>query len=56
MVTYNGTLIRLGTDFSAETLHDKREWNDILRILKDKNCQPRIFYPVENDPSDMKEK
>ena len=24
-----------------------REWNDIFKILKDKNFQPRILYPVK---------
>ena len=34
-------------DFSAETLHTRREWSDIFKILKDKNFQPRIPYPVK---------
>ena len=33
--------------FSVETLQDRREWNDILKILKDKNCEPRIPYPAK---------
>ena len=32
---------------SAETLQAQREWNDILRILKDENCHPRIPYPAK---------
>ena len=35
MITYKGMPIRLSADFSEETLE---EWNDILKILKDKNC------------------
>ena len=34
-------------DFLAETLQARREWNDIFKILKDKNFQPRILYPVK---------
>ena len=45
--TYKGTPIRLSADFSAETLKASRERNDILKIMKDKNFQPRILYPVK---------
>ena len=41
--SYKGTPIRLSVDFSAETLA-RREWDDIFKVLKKKNCQPRIFY------------
>ena len=39
--------MRLSADFSAETLQARREWNDKRRILKDKNCQPRILYTAK---------
>lgn len=38
MVTYKGIPIGLSTGFSAETLQAREDWNDILKILKDKNC------------------
>ena len=38
--------IRLSLDFSRETLQDRRKWNDIFKILKDKNFQLRILYPM----------
>ena len=46
-MNYKVTPIRLSADFSAETLQSKREWNDILKIFKDKNCQPRRLYPAK---------
>ena len=46
MIIYNGTPIRLLADFSAETLQARREWHDILKILKGKNLQCRILYPA----------
>ena len=46
MVTYKRISIRPSTGFSAETLQARGEWNDILKILKDKNCQFRILYKV----------
>ena len=32
------------TDLSAETLQTRREWQDIFKILKGKNLQPRFLY------------
>uniref|UniRef100_A0A9L0RQE2 Uncharacterized protein n=1 Tax=Equus caballus TaxID=9796 RepID=A0A9L0RQE2_HORSE len=46
-ITYKGTPIRLSADVSAETLQARRKWNDIVKILKHKNFQPRILYPVK---------
>ena len=43
-ITYKGTPIRLTTDFSAETLQARREWHDIIKVLKGKNRQPRLLY------------
>ena len=45
-VTYKGTPIRLLADFSAETLQSRREWHDILNVMKGKILQPRILYPA----------
>ena len=45
-VTYKGTPIRLSADFSAETLQARREWHDILSMMKGKNLQPRLLYPA----------
>ena len=41
-----GIPIRLSADFSAETLQPRREWHDILEVMKGKNLQPRILYPT----------
>ena len=45
-VTYKGTPIRLSADFSTETLQSRREWHDILNVMKGKNLQPTILYPA----------
>ena len=45
-VTYKGTPIRLLADFSAETLQARREWHDILNVMKGKNLKPRLLYPA----------
>ena len=43
-VTHKGNPIRLTADLSAETVQARREWQDILKVLKQKNLQPRLLY------------
>ena len=43
-VTYKGSPICLTADLSAETLKARREWQDIFKVLKGKNLQPRLLY------------
>ena len=38
--------IRLSADFSTEMLQAKRELQNIFKVLKQKNVQPRILYPA----------
>ena len=43
-VTYKGNPICLTADLSEETLQARREWQDIFKVLKGKNLQPRLLY------------
>ena len=43
-VNYKGSPIRLPADFSKETLQARKQWQDISKVLKGKNLQPRILY------------
>ena len=45
-VTYKGNPICLTGDLSGETLQARREWQDIFKVLKEKNLQPRLLYPT----------
>ena len=45
-ITYKGIRIRLTADLSAETLQARREWQDIFKVMKGKNLQPRLPYPA----------
>ena len=45
-ITYKGIPIRLTADLSAETLQARREWQDIFKMMKEKNLQPRSLYPA----------
>ena len=45
-ITPKGIPIRLTADLSAETLQARREWQDIFKVMKEKNLQPRLLYPA----------
>ena len=45
-ITYKGIPIRLTADLSAETLQARRNWQDIFKVMKGKNLQPRLLYPA----------
>ena len=45
-ITYKGSLIRLTADLSAETLQARRERQDIFKVMKGKNLQTILLYPV----------
>ena len=33
-------------DLSIETLQARSKWQDILKVMKEKNLQPRLLYPA----------
>ena len=37
---------RLTANLSAETLQARREWQNIFKVMKGKNLQPRLHYPT----------
>ena len=45
-ITHKGMPVRLKADLSAETVQARREWQDISKVMKEKNLQPRLFYPA----------
>ena len=47
-MTYKEKPIRVTVDLSAETLQVRKEWQDIFKVLKGKNLQPRLLYPGKN--------
>ena len=38
--------ISITADLSIETLQARREWQDILKGMKEKRLQPRLLYPA----------
>ena len=45
-ITHKRIAIRITADLSTETLQTRREWQDILKMMKEKNLQPRLLYPA----------
>ena len=45
-ITHKGIPIRIIAGLSIETLQARREWQDILKAMKEKNLQPRLPYPA----------
>ena len=42
--THKGIPIRITADLSTETLQARRGWQDILKVMKEKNLQARSLY------------
>ena len=47
-ITCKGIPIGITADLSIETLQARREWQDILKVMKEKNAQPTLLYPARN--------
>ena len=44
-ITHKGIPIKITADLSIETLQARREWQDILKVMKEKNLQLRYTVP-----------
>ena len=45
-ITHRGIPIRITADLSIETLQTRREWRNILKVMKKKNLHPKLLYPA----------
>ena len=54
-ITHKGNPIRITVDLSIETLKARREWQDILKVMKKKNLQLRLLSQ-QGSHSNMNEK
>ena len=43
-ITHKGLPIRIKANLSIETLKARRELQDIFKVMKEKNVQPRLLY------------
>ena len=46
-VAYKRIPIRLSADFSKETLQARRDWQEVLKVLKSEDLHPRLLYPAK---------
>ena len=47
-ITHKGIPIRITADLSIETLQARREWQDILKVMKEKNITTQITVPSKD--------
>ena len=45
-IIHKGIPIRITADLSIEILQARREWQEILKVMKEKNLQSRLLYPA----------
>ena len=45
-ITHKGIPKRITADLTIETLQARREGQDILKVMKENNLQPRLLYPA----------
>ena len=46
LVTYRDIPIRLSADFSKETLQARKDWQEVFKVIKSKDLQPRLLSPA----------
>ena len=46
-LTYKGVPVRLSVDFSTETLHARRGWREVFKVMKGKDLHLRLLYPAK---------
>ena len=45
-LNHKGIPTRITADLSIETLQARMGWQDILKVIKEKNLQPGLLYPA----------
>ena len=50
-ITHKGVPIRITADLSIETLQARMEWQNMLKVMKEKNPQPRLLKIIILVPS-----
>ena len=46
-VTYTGVPRRRSAEFSTETLQARRDWQEVVQVMKGKGLHPRLLYPAK---------
>ena len=45
LAMYGGASVRLSADISKETLQARRNWQELFKVMKSSDLQPRLLYP-----------
>ena len=45
-IIHKGIPIKITADLSIESLQARRKWQNILKVMKENNLQPRLLYPA----------
>ena len=45
LVTYRGVPVSLSADFSKETWQTRKDWQEMFKVMKSRDRQPRLLYP-----------
>ena len=46
-ITYKGVPIKLSADFSKETLQIRRDWQEVFKVTKGEDLQPKSLCPAK---------
>ena len=46
-VTYKRVPVRPSADFSKETLQARKDWQEVFKVMKNKDLRPRLLYPAK---------
>ena len=46
-VTYKGAPMILSGDFLTETFQSRKDWQEIFKVMKRKDLQPRLLYSTK---------
>ena len=47
LVTYVAVPIRLSANFSKETLLSRKNWQEIVKVMENRDLQTRLLYPAK---------
>ena len=47
IVTYKGVPIRLSVDLLKDTFGVRRDWQEVFKVMKNKDLLPRLLYPAK---------
>ena len=47
LVNYRGVPLRLSADSSKETLQVRKDWQEIFKVMRSRDKQPKLLYPAK---------